>query len=531
MSTLITDPVAGEPSVAARQDGNLASSIGRNTIFGIISSMVQIVTRFITVPIVIAHLGLGGYGIWSIIMTTAAYMRFGSVGVKSAFQKYVAEATGNGNYESTSKLLSTGCAAMLVLSLAGLVPIAIFSTQIARFSGVPNEFLHSSGLAISMLALIMVLSNAGAAYEATVMGAHRIDLTRKFATVSCAGEAVGIVWVLHLGYGLFAMAAVMAISEVFFVACCYFASRRVAPRIEVGFGHISKTVVRELIRFAGSYQVVSILQLIYAAIPSIAILRVYGADRAGILALANRLVSPVYMCQYAFIVPVLSGSAMVFASGSTETMRKLLAKSYKVTLAMTLIPLALISAFGTYVIFAWTGQADPHFRVTLFLISLATMFQAFSVLGLVLYRASGRALMDNIREVLRICTILPVVLFARQLGFYGVLGGIAAAELVGMIVMFCALAKTYHVFDLHTIFRDVLRMSAATAVILGVCYFATRISFASTSGARTVAAVKVAEISLAILLSVYPALSLTGSLSSAELRSVRDALRKRTVHK
>ena len=62
--------------------GNLAVSIGRNTIFGVVARVAQVSTRLVTVPIVIFHLGLGGYGIWSIIMTTAAFMRFGSIGVK-----------------------------------------------------------------------------------------------------------------------------------------------------------------------------------------------------------------------------------------------------------------------------------------------------------------------------------------------------------------------------------------------------------------------------------------------------------------
>src|SRR5207245_10289899 len=86
---------------------NLAASIGKNTLFGMVSNVAQVGTRLVTVPIVIHHLGLGGYGIWNIIMMTATYMRFGSVGVKTAFQKYVAEATGNGDYEKASKLLST----------------------------------------------------------------------------------------------------------------------------------------------------------------------------------------------------------------------------------------------------------------------------------------------------------------------------------------------------------------------------------------------------------------------------------------
>src|SRR5580692_7456121 len=121
----------------------LAASVGRNTVFGIISGFAQVATRLATVPIVIAHLGLGGYGIWAIIMTTAAYMRFGAVGVKSAFQKYVAEATGSGDYNKANKLLSTGCAAMLFLSVAVLIPVAGFSNLLARFAGVPPEFLHS----------------------------------------------------------------------------------------------------------------------------------------------------------------------------------------------------------------------------------------------------------------------------------------------------------------------------------------------------------------------------------------------------
>src|ERR1700688_4336421 len=149
-------------------DGKLAVSIGRNTIFGVVSRFAQVATRLVTIPIVIAHLGLGGYGIWSIIMTTAAYMRFGSVGIKSAFQKYVAEATGNGDFETANKLLSTGCAAMLVLSVAVLIPAALFSASLAKAAGVPPEFLHSAAESTSVLALIMVLSNVGAAYEAIV---------------------------------------------------------------------------------------------------------------------------------------------------------------------------------------------------------------------------------------------------------------------------------------------------------------------------------------------------------------------------
>ena len=180
-----TLPILVEAEAEAQppaKDGSLAHTIGKNTIFGVVARIAQAGTRLITVPVVIAHLGLGGYGIWAIIMTASAYMRFGSIGIKSAFQKYVAEATGTGNYEEANRLLSTGSAAMFVLSICGLIPISLFSRQLAGALGVPPEFLKSAAGAISMLAVIMVLSNVAAAFEAIIMGGHRIDLARKFTT-------------------------------------------------------------------------------------------------------------------------------------------------------------------------------------------------------------------------------------------------------------------------------------------------------------------------------------------------------------
>src|SRR5438445_7626408 len=67
-----------KPANIPASSQNLANTIGRNTVFGIVASVAQMGTRLVTVPIVIGYLGLDGYGIWSVILTTAAYMRRGS---------------------------------------------------------------------------------------------------------------------------------------------------------------------------------------------------------------------------------------------------------------------------------------------------------------------------------------------------------------------------------------------------------------------------------------------------------------------
>lgn len=508
-------------------DHSLATTIGKNTFFGIVNNVAQVSTRLVTVPIVIHYLGLGGYGIWSIIMATATYMRFGSVGVKNAFQKYVAEATGNGQYDRANQLLSTGCTSMFVLSVIGLVPLAFFSKALARAAGVPPEFLKSAAGAITVLALIMLMSNTGAVYEAIVAGGHRIDLIRKFATVLCICEAVAIIVVLHSGYGLFAMACVMGTSELVFVTCNYFASHRVVPEMHLGVEWLRKELLYELFRFAGSYQLVNLLEVLYVSIVPFAVLRAFGANSAGVYAVVTRVVTSVTILQDSLMSPVLSGGAMVYAAGLHEKMKRLIVKAFKVTMGLSILPLGFIAIFGTTMAYAWTGQADPSFRVAFWLLCLTAFFRSFSLLSLVLYRVSGKALLDNLRQVLRIIIILGVAVFAPKIGFYGVLAGLAFSEFAGMLFMVFALTETFEMFRAKLLVPDALKLSVATVAILTVGVLASHVPLPGGLSGRVLATTRLLEVTLACMIAAWPSLWMTHAVTTSERSAIFNVLLRR----
>ena len=463
-------------------------------------------------------------------MTAAIYMRFGSVGIKGAFQKYVAEATGDGNYRRAGELLSTGTAGIVILSIAGLIPVILFSRQIALAAGVPQEFLTDAARALSVFGLTMLFANSGAAYEAIVLGGHRIDLTRKASTILTVAEAIAIVALLHFGFGLFPMACVMAISELVYLTYCYVVARRVAPQVHVSVRLITRKVMREVLRFAGSYQLLSVLQLTYGALIPVVVLRAYGADAAGIYAVANRLAQPVTMCNNALLLPILSSGAMVYATGASERLKGLLAKSFKVTLAMTIAPLTLISIFGVSVVQAWTGQTDPAFHYAISLVCLGLLFQSLSQLGLVLYRAAGGAVIDNVREIVRLLAFVPAVLMSHRFGFKGVLAWMAGAEFVGMLVMFSELRKSRYAFDLKLLLSDALKLSAAT---LGLVAFAAAAAYLipePASSIRVAAITRVAVAGVAALVAAYPALRMTSAITKSEMRSILQVFRRSSVN-
>lgn len=488
--------------------------------YGIIASLSQVGTRLVTIPIVIYHLGLDGYGIWAIIMTAAMYMRFGSSGIKGAFQKYVAEATGTENYDEASRLLSTGTAAMAILSVVGLVPVMIFSRPLAQVAGVPPRFLHDAAMAFSVLALTMIFANSAAAYEAIVLGGHRVDVARKINTILTVAEAAAIIIVLHFGYGLFAMSCVMAASELIYLLCCYAMAHRIVPQIHVAVRYLTTTVWRELVTYTGSYQLVSVLETIYAVLLSVIVLRAFGADTAGVYALANRLVQPVSLCQNAFLLPILSSGAMVCAAGQSERVRSLLSKSFKVTLALTLTPLALISILGPYMVEAWTGSTDPSFRYAIWLVCLSCFFSQVSSLALILYRAAGGALMDTVRQIFRVLALVPFFFISHVLGFAGVLEWIAVVEFMGMVLMLLSLAKSLQVFTARMVMPDFFRLLAATAAVVAIATLAAHAFAGMDFSSRMLAAVKTGAACLAALITVYPIYLLTGALTGPEIASI-----------
>jgi O-antigen/teichoic acid export membrane protein len=201
------------------------------------------------------------------------------------------------------------------------------------------------------------------------------------------------------------------------------------------------------------------LEVLYLAILPVFILKFFGADSAGVYAVATRVTTAALVAQDALAIPILSGGTVVFASGSAERMRRFLERSFKAMVAVTLPPLAFVSVFGSIIVLAWTGESGPYFGVAIALVSLAGLFKAISLLQLVLYRTTGRALMDNIRQLLRIVILLIVVLMGRRIGFYGLLAGLATAELVGVIFMFFVMSATFKGFNARQVARDTLKIT------------------------------------------------------------------------
>ena len=513
---------------APSSGAELAASIGKNTLFGVAGNIVHVSARIVIVPVMIRHWGLDGYGIWAVLMSIAAYITLGGAGVKSAFQKYVAEATGTGDYERASRRISTGTAGVLLLSLLVLVPFAIFAKTVAVAVGVPPAFLPAATKAIAILALTGIVTNGTQTYQSILMGAHRIDLREKIGIALEPVTTVFTIALLLLGYGLVAVCVVFCASQLAGgILWCYF-SRRVLPAIRLTPRFISRSEVRELIRFGASYQLVSILELLYAAILPVAILKFFGANAAGVFALAARLVSFATMIEGSYLQSILSGGSLVYSSGSVEQHNAFIIKSFKAMAVISILPLAFIALFGTKIVFVWTGQADPLLKGAVYLLCAADICKSLSSLCRVLYRVSGGAVMDNAQLLLGLGVTFLLWPFGHKIGFYGIIGGVRfVGQFLGLILMSLSLTSRFKGFHLRALTPTCLRFCAAAAMILGASAVALNVSLSSGISPRILDMIRLLTGAMISLLVAVPALIFTGSVSRSEARMMLNTVSRK----
>ncbi|MCC6586645.1 MAG: hypothetical protein IT168_08000 [Bryobacterales bacterium] len=496
----------------------LAKVIGKNAVFGFTASAVQLLTRLVMIPIVIQHLGLDGYAIWSIVMATVGYMRLGTAGLRSAFQRYVAQAHVDGDIRIANKLLSTGTFGMAVLSLAALLPVVLYSHSLARLGGVPSRFLADTGSAIVLLAYTMIVANVGGVYEGILLGSHRLDLTRRFHILVTIGEAVAIIVILHFGHGLYGMAVTIAISEVLYILCCFLAARKIAPYLHISFTHVTSSVLRDLTRYALTYQCVNILELLYGVLVPVTILRHFGSDTAGVYALASRLVTVAMMGADALIPPLLTGGAMMFTAAHADTLTSFIKLSFTILLAVVLFPLGFVAACGPPLIMLWAGHTDPRFEATIWILSVLGLLSSISRLQLMFYRASGAALHDNVWQVLRLGLLLLLPMTLWPLDYYGTLAFLAAAEFVGVGYMSLVLQRAYSFFKPLTLIPETAKLIVSASIAITFASLTDVLPLPSGLGNRTLALISLTEGLTLFLFSGSSALLLTRALSGEHQR-------------
>ena len=309
----------------------------------------------------------------------------------------------------------------------------------------------------------------------------------------------------------------------------YLFSRRILPALHITPRFISRSVLKELFRFGASFQLVSMLELLYAAVLPVTILKFFGADAAHFCACSQigKRCDPhsgVLSSGYSF------GGSLVYASSSLDQTNAFVVKAIKAMSIISIIPLGFIALYGTKIAWVWTGKTDPLLAGTICLLCASSICRSMSSLFRVLYRVSGGAVMDNAQLLLGLAVAFILSPFGPRIGFFAMVAGVSVlGQFLGLVLMCLTMRSRYKGFSLAALAPNLARFCVATAVILGVSLAASYLDLPWNINARVLETIRLLIATLISLLVAGPALLLTGSLSGSEMRMMFSTLWRRSA--
>ncbi|UCC30674.1 MAG: oligosaccharide flippase family protein [Phycisphaerales bacterium] len=419
-----------------------AKGIGRNTLYGVLAQVWRIGSRIVLTPLIIAKIGLEGYGTWTLLFTLCAYAAVVDRTFSTAYGKFTAEFDAMGDYRRLSQIISSGVAFVTVVAVAALVVVWLFRSPVLRGLGVPNRVLAQASRALLVVCVAVSLRMSLGYVLQVLAGLQRMDLQYKLGILASAVEFVTAIALLCLGWDLLGLAMGHLCGQVLAITAAWWLCRRLCPELRVSPHFITLWGLRRIVSLGGRFQLLAILRLLMDQGTKMLISGLLGVATLALYELAFKLLSLGSTVGGALVAPLMPAFANLYARDDRRAYRSFFTLSSKAVAAVSFPCFAFIAIFADQLILLWTGQEYPLAAWTTRCLALGFFALMLTSVGTASLRGQGTIRLEM--GLALITTSLLALLLAPGYmlwGYRGIVGAILAGIAVGPAWFVAAYAR------------------------------------------------------------------------------------------
>jgi O-antigen/teichoic acid export membrane protein len=227
---MVLGPVSPRRAVVrSRSDAPLTWKASLNSLTAGLEYGAHVLVGFFLGPLLIAGLGVQGYGVWQVLRQLVGYLSPATGRPSEALQWSIAGAQSSDDHEQKHRYVGSA----LVISIAALPGLAILGAALVWFApswlGVPPELVASTrvatGLLVASLALAPIVTLPRTVLAGQNLAYKRMGLSALIVLIGGALTALA----LHLGTGLAGVAAVPLVTLLLTGALGLQVARRHVP--------------------------------------------------------------------------------------------------------------------------------------------------------------------------------------------------------------------------------------------------------------------------------------------------------------
>lgn len=334
-------------------------TLGRSSLTGALAQAWRILSRFILTPLIIAQLGMEGYGAWTLVFSLAAYVDMSNLGLGLAYAKLTAECVRRQEYERLEQILGAGIAAIVPVGLLGLCVAWWLGESILEGLRVPPALVADAAIAVVVVVATIVMRMTVGCRLDVLAGLQRIDLTFRLQVVASIVEFAVALPLLLLGHGLRGLAIGHVAGQLVSFAAAHGLVKARLPQVRISPLHASRQGLRELLSTGGRFQLLSMFNTVMGQGMKLMLSWLMGVQWLGVYELADKLVELGKTASDAVIAPLMPAFASLRAGGEALRERMLFLKGSKADVLLGGMSFTFLALFSPSILLLWTGQEQP----------------------------------------------------------------------------------------------------------------------------------------------------------------------------
>ena len=328
-----------------------------NASFAMLAKALYLASRLCIPPLVLAHVPLADYGLWTACFVLIMYVGLTDVGFSTVYVRLTARYANEGDIASINRLLSTG---VIVLSGIALVVLASVWLSLPMLLGL----LKIDG-ALREKAVVLILGTTGmflldltlGAYCYLLHGLQRIKEEQKIAIAGYLLELVLIFALLQAGLGIYALLLAFALRYTWSLLSFMRLAHRCVPGLQIRARHFDRAMLHHFYGFGAKVQASALLGTALYSVDRLLAGMLLGPKGIALFELAAKLPVSALAVPSAISNVTLATASRLFAEDRMPAVRELHQRATRSTSLLAAIPLAYMALFAEPIGRAWLGSS------------------------------------------------------------------------------------------------------------------------------------------------------------------------------
>lgn len=397
---------ANPPSYAASCSPRRPSppNVAGNAGIAMFASVFYLATRLLVPPLVLAHLTLAEYGLWSACFILIMYIGLTDVGFSNVYVRFVARFHAEGDTASINHLLSTGVMTLGALSCAVLAALWLVLPHVLAFLKVEPALHSTAEILIMGSAAMFLLDLTLGAYCYLLHGLQRFREEKKVAIVGFVLEPILIFAFLQTGLGIYSLLLAFVLRYLWSLSSFARLAHAFVPGLELRPRHFDLAMLRHFFGFGAAVQASALLGTALFSLDRLMAGILLGPQGIALFELGAKLPNAAVSVPSAISNVAYPAAARHSAQSDDKAIRTLYTQTSRATVLLAGLPLGFMALFATPLSHIWLGPRAGLEPLPLILAlgALSAHLHIATGPGSAVFRAMGKVSNEFVYHGLRI---------------------------------------------------------------------------------------------------------------------------------